>query len=222
LGLDRVPEVRTLRQKLQLLCADSSKQTAAEARLQQWSAKLAGEWLEANAQSAGQFYVDGHVRVYHGAQTALPRRYVAREKLCLRGTTDYWVNALDGQPFFLVTRPVDPGMLTVIREQIVPQLEALVPPRCAGAEPPNPRPRFTLVFDREGYSPEFFGEMKEKGIAVLTYHKFPGDDWPLTEFRPHTVTLANGEQSVMALAERRVELSGKCVNAPRTATKPRS
>jgi len=208
LGLDRVPEVRTLRQKLQILCEDGSTQPAAEGRLQQWSAKLAGEWLEGDAQSAGQFYVDGHVRVYHGAQTALPRRYVAREKLCLRGTTDYWVNALDGQPFFLVTRTVDPGMLTVIREQIVPQLEALVPPGCAKAETLNPPPRFTLVFDREGYSPDFFGEMKKKGIAVLTYHKFPGADWPLTEFTPHCVDLVNGEQSTMALAERRVELSG--------------
>jgi hypothetical protein len=32
------------------------------------------------------------VRVYHGDQTKLPRRYVSRERLCLRGTTDYWVN----------------------------------------------------------------------------------------------------------------------------------
>lgn len=26
------------------------------------------------------FYYDGHVRVYHGDQTALPRHYVARER----------------------------------------------------------------------------------------------------------------------------------------------
>jgi len=86
LGLDRIPEVRTLRQKLQLLCANGSPQPAAEGRLQQWSAKLAGEWLESDGQSDGLFYADGHVRVYHGALTRLPRRYVAREKLCLRGT----------------------------------------------------------------------------------------------------------------------------------------
>ena len=41
------------------------------------------------AQSAGVFYADGHVRLYHGKLTDLPRRYVARERLCLRGTTDY-------------------------------------------------------------------------------------------------------------------------------------
>ena len=81
--------------------------------------------MSAGPESAGLFYVDGHVRVYHGELTRLPRRYVARERLCLRGTTDYWVNALDGQPFFVVTQPVDPGLLTVLREQIVPRLRPM-------------------------------------------------------------------------------------------------
>jgi hypothetical protein len=66
-----------------------------------------------------------------------------------------------------------------------------------------------VVFDREGYSPEFFLEMQKRHIAILTYHKFAGADWPQTEFTPYTVTLANGEESSMQLAERRVELSGK-------------
>ena len=43
------------------------------------------------------FYIDGHVRVYHGELTKLPRHYVPRERLYLRATVDYWVNALDGQ-----------------------------------------------------------------------------------------------------------------------------
>jgi hypothetical protein len=67
------------------------------------------------------------VRVYHGKLTDLPRRYVARERLCLRGTTDYWVNAMDGRPFFVVSCAVDPGLLSVLREQIVPRLKADVP-----------------------------------------------------------------------------------------------
>jgi hypothetical protein len=53
----------------------------------------------ADRESIGLFYADGHVRVYHGSLTDLPRRYVARERLCLRGTTDYWINGLDGAPF---------------------------------------------------------------------------------------------------------------------------
>jgi hypothetical protein len=48
-------------------------------------------------------YIDGHARVYHGSLTKLPRHYIARERLCLRATTDYWVNGLDGLPFFTIT-----------------------------------------------------------------------------------------------------------------------
>lgn len=216
LGLDRVPEVRTLRQKLKLLCAPQgvaeTGAQGAEGHLQRWGTQLAQDWLAANPESAGQFYVDGHVRVYHGEQTALPRHYVARQKLCLRATTDYWVNALDGQPFFLLTREVDPGLLAVLREQIVPRLETLLPAPPALAEQrrtPPQAPRFTLVFDREGYSPEFFLEMQQRQVAVLTYHKYPGTAWPEEEFEACTVKLANGEESSMRLAERRVEVGGK-------------
>jgi len=71
--------------------------------------------------------VDGHVRVYHGSQTALPRRYVPRQRLCLRGTTDYWVNDALGRPFFVVEKVADPGLLETLRTDIVPRLLADVP-----------------------------------------------------------------------------------------------
>jgi prepilin-type processing-associated H-X9-DG protein len=72
-------------------------------------------------------YVDGHVRVYSGGQTKLPQHYVARQKLCLRATIDYWVNAIDGQPFFMVTKEIDPGLITVLEEEIIARLETAVP-----------------------------------------------------------------------------------------------
>ena len=53
-----------------------------------------------------------------------------RQKLCLRGTTDYWVNARDGRPIILVSRPVDPGLIEVLRTEIVPRLSA-----CALGQP---------------------------------------------------------------------------------------
>jgi len=147
LGLDRVPEVRTLRAKIQLL--------AREDQPAQWSAALCERWMAAAPEQAGVLYIDGHVRVYHGSQTQLPRHYVARQRLCLRATTDYWVNAMDGQPFFVVNQVVDPGLIQVIEQQIVPRLEQHLPaqpdPTQLAADPL--RHRFTLVFDREGYSP---------------------------------------------------------------------
>ena len=125
LGLDRVPEVRTLRAKLRILTKTGQPE--------QWSAELCREWMEADPEATGVFYVDGHVRVYHGAQTDLPRRYVSRQRLCLRGTTDYWVNALDAQPFFVITKTVDPGMVQVIEHEIVPRLERDAPPLVSDA-----------------------------------------------------------------------------------------
>jgi len=68
---------------------------------------------------------------------------------------------------------------------------------------------FTVVFDREGYSPEFFAQLFEKRIAILTYHKFPRQDWPVEEFTAHRVQLAGGQAVTMKLAERGTQLSNK-------------
>jgi len=119
LGLDRIPEARTLRAKLQWL--------GDEQRVAQWASDLCLDWMQSDPDSAGTLYVDGHVRVYHGAKAHLPKHYVARERLCLRATTDYWVNAAGGRPFFVVHRPVDSGLLAVLEGEIVPRLEKEVP-----------------------------------------------------------------------------------------------
>jgi hypothetical protein len=63
------------------------------------------------------------------------------------------------------------------------------------------------VFDRAGYSPEFSAEQKAQRVAVITYHKFPGQDWPAAEFVSQELTLANGEQVTLCLAERGTCLS---------------
>lgn len=216
LGLDRIPEVKTLRAKLGVLCAEPG-------RAARWSGQLAREWMaDTTPESVGVFYADGHVRVYHGELTELPRRYVARQRLCLRGTTDYWINALDGQPFFVVTAPVNPGLVSVLREQIVPRLLADAPgqPTAAQLEADRYAVRFTIVFDREGYSPVLFAELACQRIAILTYHKFPAQDWPAEEFAAHTVILANGEQVAFDLAERGTCLSnGLWVREVRRRTK---
>ena len=153
-------------------------------------------------------YVDGHVRVYHGEQTQLPRRYVARERLCLRGTTDYWVNDRVGQPFFVVYAPVNPGLVAMLREQIVPRLSREVPGQPSPEELKTQRwrARFLVIFDREGYSPDLFQELWQQRIGCLTYRKKPGADWPVEEFQKVEVQLNNGEVTTMELAERGVYL----------------
>lgn len=114
LGLDRCPEGKTLREKIKILTTQGDGAA--------WSAQLCCDWMEAEPSATGTLYIDGHARVYHGHQTKLPRHYIARQKLCLRATTDYWINGLDGLPYFKVNQAVDPGLIRVLEEQIVPEL----------------------------------------------------------------------------------------------------
>lgn len=203
LGLDRIPEVRTLREKVESLCQDLG-------RAKEWNAQLAKEWMSRDDSADLYFYCDGHVRVYHGEKTQLPRHYVARERLCLRATVDYWVNAMDGQPFLYINKEVDPGLIQTLKNDVVPWLEQLTPktPEHEQRLAEDPRAHwFTLVFDREGYSPELFAELFKKRIAILTYQKFPKDDWPAEQFTAHRVELAGGQTVTMKLSERGTRLS---------------
>ena len=170
----------------------------------------AAEKTPGSCSIATQTPIDGHVRVYHGQQTPLPKHDVARQKRCLRATADDWVNAMDGQPFLVVHPPVDPGLIQVLEHEIVPRLEAQVPhPPRAPCLPVHPRAhRFTVVFDREGYSPAFFQRMKQRRIACLTYRKRCPEDWAVEEFEPREVQLASGQRVRMRLAERGVLLGG--------------
>lgn len=196
IGLDRVPEVRCLRKKI----AEMSNDNAAEI----WSAHLSKYWMESDPDAVGTLYIDGHVRVYHGNLTKPPRRYVSRERLCLRGTTDYWVNDAIGRPFFMVEKVVDPGLLKTLENDIIPRLLNDIPNQPDKVElAENPYlSRFILVFDREGYSPAFFQKMwSEHRIACMTYHKHPDKAWPTENFAASNIVMPMGEVVKMELAE---------------------
>ena len=200
LGLDRIPEVRCLREWLGAVASNPSAVAG-------WSSTLSRAWMRTDPEMAGTLYIDGHVRVYHGSKTEPSRRYVASHRLCLRGVTDYWVNDREGKPFFYVDRPVDDGLLAAMRSEIVPRLLADVPRQPSPAELAADKwlHRFRMVFDRAGCSFKFVREMwMEFRIACMTYLKSPGADWPEVEFRAVAVALPDGRTVEMELAERGV------------------
>ena len=202
LGLDRAPEVRTLREKV--------KHLAENGQPMPWSAALCQDWMNEAPEQAQVCYIDGHVRVYHGEQTKLPNHFVSRQRLCLRAAVEYWVNAMDGQPFFVVHQDVDPGLIKTLEAEIIPRLSKDIPeqPTAAALVADPCLHRFIVVFDREGYSPDLMVRLWKERIACMTYRKRPGDDWPQIEFTPHKVHLVGGEVSTMMLAERGVFLGG--------------
>jgi hypothetical protein len=195
-GLDRIPEARCLREKAATL--------AGKTNADQWAAEMAKFWFEKYADTTGFLYVDGHVKVY-GGQNGLPKRYVSRQRLCLSGISYYWVNDAIGQPFFVVEKQIDHGMLEALRSDIIPRLLNDIPNQPGEEELANdPRlHRFIIVFDREGYSPAFFKEIwDEHRIACMTYRKNKTADWPEAEFQQVEAKTPSGEPFTINLAER--------------------
>jgi hypothetical protein len=100
---------------------------------------------------------------------------------------------------------VDHGLVAALREDLAPWLEAnvVVSPEHQRRMDADPRvARFTMIFDREGYSPELFEELWERRIAVINYHRYPKDTWREEEFHEQTVELSRGVEVQLKLAER--------------------
>ena len=199
-GLDRVPEVRTLREKIATLARTGTPDA--------WMKELSRAWMEDDPDAAGYMYVDGHVRVYSGSMANLPRRFVSREKLCLCGTTDYWVNDVLGRPFFVVSKTVTDGLADSLVKDIVPELLASIP----GQPSPDELDqdpllhRFVIVFDREGATHSLFHELWKQRIGALTYRKNVKDVWPEDEFVEHEVPAPGGGATRMKLAMRETRI----------------
>ena len=206
LGLDRGPEPKTLRRKLRLL-------TSAEHTVRDWQAALARSWATAHDDDWATLAVDGHVKVYTGRNGRLPKHFVARQKLCLPASVSYWVNALGGAPLLCLHKALDPKLVKAIEHDVVPHLVKLgVVPQAAPdlTKPQAGAPALTLVFDREGWSPDLFKRLARRGIACITWHKnFKGDDWPEEDFRTLEVPIhgpAGTSATTVDLAEQPIVL----------------
>ena len=206
LGLDRCPEVKTLRRKIKALGQDVQQ-------VRNWQSSLAAGWLEEDPEVGATLCVDGHVKIYSGRKGKLPKHFVARQKLCLPASTSYWINALGGKPFLCLNKALDPTMTHALEADILPALEKL---GMLGSEAPDltapdaGEPALTLVFDREGWSPALFKRLARRGVAVITWHKgFKGEDWPEAEFRSVAVPIhgpGTTRSATVRLAEKRVQL----------------
>ena len=184
LGLDRAPEVKTLRRKLTRL--------AAMGRTADFGRALAERRIAQRGQALGFLYVDGHVRVYHGKHT-IPKAFVPQRRLAVAATTDYWVNDQHGDPLFVVTAEANVGMVKML-PVVLEQIRALIGKR-----------RVTVVFDRGGFSPKLFVWLIAQGFDVLTYRKGRCPRVPRKRFRRRVGRL-DGRRIAYVLADQEVRL----------------
>ena len=208
IALDRVPEVRTLRKKIAAISCSGD--------MEEWMKDLSSEWMKNDPTEAGYLYLDGHVRVYHGNTALIPRRFVSRERLCLRGTTDYWVNDALGRPFFVVSKTVTDGLSATLLNDIVPELLESVPLQ-PSIEELNADPllhRFVVIFDREGSSYSLLSKLWEQRIGAITYRKAVKDKWEESSFEELDVPVPGGGSTKMKIAARETSLSAGKASMP--------
>lgn len=199
LGLDRIPESRCLRGII--------KELSVQERASEWNAYLSEDWI--NQEETSFYYIDGHVQVYHGHLANLGKKHVSRQKLCLPGMMEFWVNNADGLPYFFVTGQVNEKLQEMITTQLAPRLLDLTNGKVSQQELDTDEllPRFTLVFDREAYSPSFFRHLWESfRIAVITYRKRVKDKWDEADFSAYDIETE--VETTMDLCEKEIELNG--------------
>jgi prepilin-type processing-associated H-X9-DG protein len=186
LGLDRAPEVKTLRQKLAKL--------AAVGHATDFGRRLAERRVSTHGAAMGFLYFDGHVRVYHG-QHEIPKAHVTQRNLCMPATTDYWINDQNGDPLLVLTAEANAGLVKMLPSLCV-QVRKLIGER-----------RVTIVFDRGGWSPKLFRDLIAQGFDILTYRKGKTRRLPKKRFVERTATI-DGNAVQYTLAEHGITLLG--------------
>ncbi|MHB1599855.1 MAG: putative transposase [Acidimicrobiales bacterium] len=189
LGLDRAPEVKTMRRRMEEL--------ARLKRSDQVLVHLAEVHLASAREACVLFYVDGHVRAYHGT-ARLPKAHLARVRLAAPAEVDTWICDANGEG--VLCWNTEPGAsLTGELEIAARHIRRLVGE--------NAWP--TICFDRGGYSPKLFAELKSARFHLLSYRKAPLDDEPRDAFAVYELTDDLGRDQTYLLADRMVRLSYK-------------
>ena len=192
LGLDRVPEVGHFRKKLKQVIDQGNTDKIQTQLFQYWTSDLPELF----------FYIDGHVRVYNGGKANLSKRFVSREKLCLSGTTEFWINDQSGMPLMVITGELNEKLKDAIELAIIEINKEIALPEDKESV------RYTLVFDRESYEPKWFKQLWNKHqIAIITYRKNVKEKWVESLFKPLTVTLLSNDVT-MRICEKGTQLSG--------------
>src|SRR5271166_5897552 len=190
LGLDRAPEVKTIRREISELAAAGK---AADLQM-----AIAQRRAQARPDELAIMYTDGHTRAYFGKRD-VQKMHVARLKFPGPATEETWVTDGAGDPLLVVMAEPSSSLAAQIKE-LLPGLRQI-----AGQDA-----RPTLCFDRGGWSPDLFADIIHAGFDLLTYRKagagkdIPGI--PDDQFAAASWTGDDGRAAEYDLAESTIEL----------------
>jgi hypothetical protein len=186
LGLDRAPEVKTIRRKIRCL--------AEAGKADDWIAAMARRHVAARPEQAAVCYVDGHVRAYQGTRK-IAKTHVPRLKFPARATVETWVSDAAGDPLLVVMAEPAASLAGELR-RLIPDLRTLV----------GDDRRVLVGFDRGGRSPTLFADLHAAGFDTLTWRKGHTGDIDEHAFSEHSHTDEHGRVQTWQLADTEVEL----------------
>src|SRR5271166_4234253 len=185
-GLDRAPDVKTIRRKLGELAAAGKAADLIMA--------LARRHAAARPQ-LGFLYVYGHARACYGTRT-VQKMHIARLKFPAPATGETWVTSQDGEPVFMVAAEPSQSLAGELR-RLLPQLRQVA----------GEGRRVTVCFDRGGWSPPLFADITGAGFDLLTWRKGPAPDLPAAAFTTITCADDRGREHEYHLADTMITLT---------------
>jgi len=168
-GLDRMPEVKTVQRKFTVL--------AAMERAKQLMDELARQRIARDEDRVAFLYADGHVREYHGKSPLFSAKKPQRQ-VATPAVTDTWVHDALGEPLLVVTSDVN-AHLTQILEVVLADVRRVI----------GDQRRITLIFDRGGFSPKLFARLIAQGCDIITYRKGKSGKLPKRRFSAQGETI---------------------------------
>jgi hypothetical protein len=190
LGLDRAPEVKTIRRKITALAA-TGRADELLAAMARWH--VSG--LDAtNPDLLAVFYVDGHVRAYQGGRK-IAKTHLSRLKFPAPATVETWVSDASGDPVMVVMAQPGASLAMELR-RLLPDLRRAV----------GDTRRVLVGFDRGGWSPALFAHMDAEGFDVLTWRKGFTQDVDPDQFTDMTHVDETGRTHTWRVADTTVDL----------------
>jgi transposase len=205
LGMDRAPEVKTIRRKIAQLAAQG-KAADLLAGMAAHHLNRPAATVEASDRQDGDgdgqdraevglvLYVDGHVRAYTGTKK-IAKTHSARLRFPAPATVETWVSDADGDPVLVVMATPGASLAGELRA-LLPQLRAAV----------GDDRRVLVGFDRGGWSPALFAHMHAHGFDVLTWRKGTTPDIDTEKFTRTTFIDDAGREHTWTLADTTVDL----------------
>jgi len=194
LGLDRAPELKTIRRKLGELAAARG---AAD-----WQLAIARHHAAMRPDDLGLLYVDGHTRAYFGTRQ-VQKTHVARLKFPAPATEETWVTGGRGDPMLVVIGEPSASLAARVKD-LLPDLRGVC----------GEHARPVLCFDRGGWSGDLFAEIINAGFGLLTYRKNEaGKDIPQVEDEKFAVMTWRGDDGHV----REYELADDTIELPVTS-----